>query len=529
MHMSQPSCDVQSATFYFLRVMLSTGAYYFHLKLCVSPEAQVDLFFGVNEYCTPNDANGESVPRLGYDGNLYCGNETGLVPPIDDADMDKDDCACPLYYNYAALRDFSSTALESVATFYETVRADRAWPLDKPITVNGECRCEKENYRPVWLAPIDLCNYVNRSANASELLYNEGTIRVFERACSLPQEVQNAEFMHIKLCASTDFVTELFYTENFCRRETGAPNLADDGLLFCMMFFSSAPWLQGGRSDVGSWMANLGVRHDSLISDMWIPGTHETMARHDCWYDPIGFAKCQSWELKQQLDAGIRAIDIRVRYNGCSDLQIYHGRCDQHANWQGVVDTLQEWITTHSTEFVLVFVQNECSSDNSCSCTDCCKAQTMENYLSDFIDSSKWCWHTPCHAVGVSWPTYGDFKGKLVFMETTKNPKDYPVVLQDEYKEYNTEKKKELIWQHANMARQPNLLYINHLSVAGNPNAGNGIGAVLGFNDFETPLYFARPLNKYAYDRVENPDWLHGSEFTITFELFPAALMHETN
>ena len=208
------------------------------MKLCVGPEAQADLYYGaIYEYCTPNDMNGESIPRLGYDGNLYCGNETGLVPPIDEADKDEDGCVCSLYYDYAALRDFSSTALESVETVYETVRADRAWPLDKPITVNGECRCEKEDYRPVWLAPVDLCNYVNGSANASDLLYNEDTRTVFKRACSLPEEVQNAEFMHIKLCASTDFVTELFYTENFCRRETGAPNLADDGLLFCMMFF----------------------------------------------------------------------------------------------------------------------------------------------------------------------------------------------------------------------------------------------------------------------------------------------------
>jgi phospholipase/lecithinase/hemolysin len=212
-----------------------TGASYAHVKLCVSPEAQADLHYGaIHEYCIPNDVNGESIPRLGYDGNLYCGNETGLVPPIDEADRDEDGCDCPLYYDYAALSNFSSTALESVEIVYETVQADRAWPLDKPITVSGECRCEKEDYRPVWLAPIDLCNYVNSSANASELLYNEDTRTVFERACSLPEEVQNAEFMHVKFCASTDFVTELFYTEKYCRtKDEGTPILAEDGLLFC--------------------------------------------------------------------------------------------------------------------------------------------------------------------------------------------------------------------------------------------------------------------------------------------------------
>ena len=523
--------------------MLSTGAYYFHLKLCVSPEAQVDLFLGaVNEYCTPNGTNDESVPRLGYDGNLYCGNETGLVPPIDDADMDEDGCDCPLYYDYAALSNFSSTALESVEIVYETVSADRAWPLDKPITVNSECRCEKANYRPVWLAPIDLCNYVNRSANASELLYNEGTMRVFERACSLPEEVQNAEFMHVKLCASTDFVTELFYTENFCRRsETGAPNLAEDGLLFCLLgcfwfpglgnscgdtFDPVSPWLRGGSRyaeltlDVGSWMGNLGIRDESLISDMWIPGTHDTMARHDCWYDPIGFAKCQSWELKEQLDRGIRAIDIRVRYNGCDDLPIHHGECYQDADWQKVVDTLQEWITTHPTEFVLVFVQREYKGG----CTNglCCGGRELLDYLSSlylnrasFIDASKWCWGpTSCHAVGSSWPTYGDFKGKLVFMRQTKAPKDFPNFhLQDEYEEYNIGEKKKDILDHATAARQPNHLYINHLSVGGRKIS-------------DTPLRWALEFNKYAYDHVKDPTWLHGSKFSITFELLPAAVVH---
>ena len=93
------------------------------MKLCVSPEARADLYFGaIYEFCTPDDANGESSARLGYDGNFYCGNETGLVPPIDEADKDKDGCDCPLYYDYAALSNFSSTALESVEIVYETVK-----------------------------------------------------------------------------------------------------------------------------------------------------------------------------------------------------------------------------------------------------------------------------------------------------------------------------------------------------------------------------------------------------------------------
>ena len=47
------------------------------------------------------------------------------------------------------------------------------------------------------------------------------------------------------------------------------------------------------------------------ISELSIPGTHDSCARHNG--HSLGFAKCQDLGLREQLDKGIRFIDIRVK------------------------------------------------------------------------------------------------------------------------------------------------------------------------------------------------------------------------
>merc|ERR1711935_812067 len=96
-----------------------------------------------------------------------------------------------------------------------------------------------------------------------------------------------------------------------------------------------------------------------LLTSMSIPGTHETMAIGSS--SAFGIDKCQTLSLEQQLDAGVRAIDIRVKYDrqGVCELDIYHGNHYQNRNWDYVVQTLEQWIRRNPTEFVLVFAQHE--------------------------------------------------------------------------------------------------------------------------------------------------------------------------
>src|SRR5262245_27175119 len=56
-----------------------------------------------------------------------------------------------------------------------------------------------------------------------------------------------------------------------------------------------------------TWMKKLA--DSKKLSELTIPGTHDTCALHGG-----DIPKCQAWSLKDQLEAGIRFIDIRCRH-----------------------------------------------------------------------------------------------------------------------------------------------------------------------------------------------------------------------
>lgn len=111
--------------------------------------------------------------------------------------------------------------------------------------------------------------------------------------------------------------------------------------------------------------------------EMSIPGTHDSCARtnHTAYAD-----KCQNWSITEQLNNGIRFLDLRLNYNnnnnrdpnGFTGFDIYHGGF-QYAtfkpSWYGVVDPsradtanvyaeMVDWLVANPTEFVIVNVAN---------------------------------------------------------------------------------------------------------------------------------------------------------------------------
>ena len=70
-----------------------------------------------------------------------------------------------------------------------------------------------------------------------------------------------------------------------------------------------------------NWMSYLD--NNKELKDLTIPGTHNSCAIHG-----ITFAVNQSWSLENQLNAGIRFFDLRLRlYN--NKLKAFHGPINQ--------------------------------------------------------------------------------------------------------------------------------------------------------------------------------------------------------
>ena len=100
------------------------------------------------------------------------------------------------------------------------------------------------------------------------------------------------------------------------------------------------------------WMGKL---PDSLkLSEMSIPGTHDSAAESP---EGVGVAT-QDWDIKEQLEAGIRVFDVRVRKvkrEGRWD--IYHGSTDLELTFEQVMTWMNDFLDNNVNEAIILRIQ----------------------------------------------------------------------------------------------------------------------------------------------------------------------------
>src|SRR6516225_5750413 len=79
--------------------------------------------------------------------------------------------------------------------------------------------------------------------------------------------------------------------------------------------------------DLTRWMAQM--PDDALLSDITIPGTHDSGARFGGVAPVVDFVTalwvhCQNWTVTQQLNAGVRFLDVRCHAEPDGTLRIHH-------------------------------------------------------------------------------------------------------------------------------------------------------------------------------------------------------------
>jgi hypothetical protein len=169
-------------------------------------------------------------------------------------------------------------------------------------------------------------------------------------------------------------------------------------------WFSNDTTIQYERPD---WMGEL--PDELLLSDLSIPGTHETMARYaGVW----GAAQCQTVTLAGQLGAGIRAFDIRLRHARDS-LFLYHADINQY----GVFDTdvlavVERFLADHPDETVIMRVQK--------TGTDTDNRRTFADTFEWYRDSLRYTpifWRGDPPGAFDGAPRLGEVRGKIVVLQ----------------------------------------------------------------------------------------------------------------
>ena len=125
--------------------------------------------------------------------------------------------------------------------------------------------------------------------------------------------------------------------------------------------------------DRNNWMSE--IYDDAKISWLTIPGTHDT-ATFNLSDTTKKYATTQSMSIEQQLAAGIRAFDLRYKWESDGKFYIYHGdnenwtyKCrdtnGNHLDLATVFSKIQTFLNAHPNEFVLVNIQHELGDYNS--------------------------------------------------------------------------------------------------------------------------------------------------------------------
>lgn len=182
-----------------------------------------------------------------------------------------------------------------------------------------------------------------------------------------------------------------------CKKEslTGSANSAKLGALTAdgrpVVFATKATATPTG------WMAS--VADAVNLTQLSIPGSHDAGAR----YEPVsGTAKCQNLTIGDQLNAGIRFLDIRCRHID-NAFAIHHGSIYQNLNFDDVLNACFTFLNLNPGECIVMSVKEEYDPSNN--------TRTFEQTFDSYVQKNPSQWYT-----GASVPTLGQVRGKIVLL-----------------------------------------------------------------------------------------------------------------
>ncbi len=117
------------------------------------------------------------------------------------------------------------------------------------------------------------------------------------------------------------------------------------------------------KCDLSNWIDSY-ISDDTYIKDIMLPGTHDS-ASISRWGRLSAWA-CQHSSIEEQLNSGVRLLDIRLAMRGTPDnLTIYtcHGNfgfnreLNIYQSWQSVLDTCKAFLERNRGEFIVMLVK----------------------------------------------------------------------------------------------------------------------------------------------------------------------------
>ncbi|HZR40064.1 MAG TPA: phosphatidylinositol-specific phospholipase C domain-containing protein, partial [Ktedonobacteraceae bacterium] len=156
-----------------------------------------------------------------------------------------------------------------------------------------------------------------------------------------------------------------------------------------------------------NWMSKL--RGNTLLSQFTIPGTHDSCARK-----PVPYAQCQTLSLTDQLNKGIRFLDIRCRHIDNS-FAIHHGEVFQDMMFgNDVRDVCISFLQAHPGECIVMSVKEEYKATNN--------TQSFQATFNSYLQGKQQYWY-----LGDQIPSLDAVRGKIVLIRRFSTDPSQPV------------------------------------------------------------------------------------------------------
>ena len=223
--------------------------------------------------------------------------------------------------------------------------------------------------------------------------------------------------------------------------------------------FSTSRNALAGHAD---WMSTL--RGNTPLQDLSLPGTHDS-ATGNLGSFATEIVRTQSMSIEQQLDAGVRVLDIRcwLEHN---NFTMHHGIVPLGQDFGQVLGIVRSFLSLHPRETVLMRVKREGSGGGNTESF----AQVFERYANR--DGQDLFWK-PTGAL----PTLDQVRGKIVILQNFPAPSPEGLAYsrfdtEDEYwvnTNWDLYRKWELVRDHLEKAREDKgrRFFMTYLSASG--------------------------------------------------------------
>lgn len=250
--------------------------------------------------------------------------------------------------------------------------------------------------------------------------------------------------------------------------------------------------------DLKKWMQDLG--DEKLFSETTVPGTHDS----GCWEGNFqalpdflseAVARTQYYEsFKDQLNSGVRALDIRVVRQSKSSFGLVHGPAYlKGPTFSSLLDYCIEFLRENPSEFLFFSLREDQSPDSD----ESTMQETFEKYVND---KGREHWY-----LGENVRSIKEVRGKIILLRRFDKDKDKEsqelglnwgsLDKQDDYTPENVNAKKEKVLNQFEKAKNGDKkkVFVNFTSA--NKVTKNPL-TILDKSNY--PSYFASYLNSYV-------------------------------